>query len=133
MGQSLEQAKHNECFHLYLCEGSSDRFVDWKITCLFYAALHLVKELAFVKKVSLGDKHELMLDNINPRNYRRKINVKLDFYHSYSILFRYSRSARYDGFFNYDDFIQNKIPVYEECQKIYSYLKKEVIRLGVKI
>ena len=133
MGHSLEQAKHNESFHLYLCAVTSDRFIDWKITCLFYAALHLVKELASVKRVSLGDKHELMLDNINPRSYNRKISVKLDFYQSYSILFRHSRSARYDGFINYEEFIKSKIPVYLECQNIYAYLKKEVIRLGVRI
>ena len=133
MSTSLQQVLHNENFHLHLCATSFDRFVDWKITCLFYAALHLIKELAHTRKVNLGDKHESMINNLNPTNFNRKLLVKKDFYDSYSLLFSLSRSARYDGFLNYDAFIERQTPRYIRSQEIYNYLKKEVIRLGVII
>jgi hypothetical protein len=133
MGQFLEQAKHNEGFHKFLSSISPDKFVDWKIICLFYAALHLVKELAQVKKVRLGDSHNSILSEINPINKNRKLIVKRDFYETYNSLYMFSRDVRYDGFLVYDEFEKALEPVYLESQKNYLYLKKEVIRLGVRI
>lgn len=46
MIQSIEQIKHNEQFHQDLCNKFEDYYFDWKTTCLFYIAHHLIKSLS---------------------------------------------------------------------------------------
>ena len=57
MGKYLNQAHRNEEFHRGICENYPDTFFDWKITALFYIAIHYLKELADKKRIDIGQTH----------------------------------------------------------------------------
>lgn len=61
MDRFLNQATHNEEFHSCLCENFTEKFYDWRITSLFYTAIHYLKALALKKVLTLG-KHTMKLN-----------------------------------------------------------------------
>ncbi|RYM32099.1 hypothetical protein ERX46_15565 [Brumimicrobium glaciale] len=66
MDRYLNQANHNEEFHNCICENSPDKFYDWKITSLFYTAIHYLKALALKRDINIGQTHHEIELNINP-------------------------------------------------------------------
>lgn len=131
MNGSIEQMKHNESFHISLCENCPDTFFDWKITCLFYCAYHLLQALALHRKVIIGNRHTDILWNINPRNKNRTLQVKNDFFNSFDNIFEYSQVARYKGFTDFETFQALKKADYNHALIIYTYLKEYVVSQGV--
>jgi len=131
MSQFVEQVKHNESFHESLCSNFTNQFFDWKITCLFYCAFHLVKELARFRKVEIGNKHTEILRSLNPKNPNRPMPFKSDAFDAFDQLFEYSCAARYNGFTDFDTFQELKKKDYEESLKLYSYIKKYIVSQGV--
>src|SRR5438105_9254537 len=108
MSRFAEQVKHNEIFHDTLCSHFADQFFDWKVTCLFYCAYHLVQELARYRDVGIGNRHTDILRNLNPKNRNRPIQFKSDAFDAFDQLFEYSQSARYNGFTDYNTFQELK-------------------------
>ena len=133
MTKHLEQVKHNENFHSSLCSSYSEHYFDWKITCLFYISLHLLKALAHHWGVDPGDRHTIILRNMNPKMPNRNFKVKSDVFYSFDRLFEYSRTARYDGFTDFNTFQQLKKADYIDALKICEYIKNYVRKNGVPV
>ena len=97
----LRQAKHNEKFHSSTCEYFPDDFYDWKITTLFYTAIHYVKALSNQNGISIGEDHYQIRNNIKPPD-RTGRKPSMAFSKSawgyYDYLYRVSQISRYNGF-----------------------------------
>ena len=101
MQNFIEQARQNQIFHDEIHEKFPDRFFDWKITVLFYIAIHLVKAMAAQKKVRIGASHEDIANSIRPTQpgtfNRPSMPISQSAYNNYHSLYTYSRTARYEG------------------------------------
>lgn len=73
MEQFLQQVKHNENLYKILCDNHQNEFYDWKITCLFYCAFHLVQALAAKNNVNIGNNHTEIFKNLSPKNHNRPL------------------------------------------------------------
>ena len=133
MEQFQKQVKHNEEFHNSLCNAFQELYFDWKIISLFYASYHLIQALASKRKVKIGDRHSTILWNLNPKNSSKPMPFKVKAFYAYDQLFEYSRTARYSGFTNFEDFQIMKKADYEDVLKLYAYLKNYIVAEGVVI
>jgi HEPN domain len=133
MNPCIEQVKHNENFLQDLCDKFIDQYFDWKITCLFYVAHHLIKSLSHHWGVNIGNRHSENLKNLNPKNLNRTMKVKSEVFEAYDTLFEYSWTSRYDGFTDFETFQILKKADYEDALKRCEYIKKYVISKGVII
>ena len=55
MQQYLNQANHNQKFHDCINSEFPGHFCDWKITVLFYIAIHYLKALADKKNFDINN------------------------------------------------------------------------------
>lgn len=97
MQQHLEQAVHNQKFHDCVEEKFSNTFFDWKITALFYVAIHWLKALAAKKGINIGQTHQDIERNVNPDRHDAKMRISRNAWSDYKALYRYSQTARYEG------------------------------------
>jgi hypothetical protein len=97
MNTFLDQASHNEEFHTSLCETFNDKFYDWKITALFYCSIHYLKALAASRGIDIGSTHQEIENNVNPDKKYNKMAIKRWAWIEYRNLYKYSRTARYEG------------------------------------
>lgn len=104
----INTARHNEKLTCSLIDVFPNDFYDWKITGVFYCAYHLLQASAKKRGISIGSRHHDIESNINPRFPNRSFQISKNAYHWYSTILNYSISARYDGFIDYDLFIQLK-------------------------
>lgn len=98
MGRYLKQAQHNESFHSAINTHFASSFFDWKITCLFYAAIHYLKELGDFNGLDIGHSHTDIEVNVSPHKGATLMPIPDTEWTMYRNLYRYSRSARYTGF-----------------------------------
>lgn len=95
-----QQAKHNELFHSATCAHFPADFYDWKITILFYAAIHYVKALGNQLGIDVGNSHLDIRNNIKPPDRPGRI-PSMPFnkgaYGLYDYLYRASQLSRYNG------------------------------------
>lgn len=97
MDKFLNQAHHNEDFHRCICKNFSDKFCDWKITSLFYIAIHYLKALALQRGIDMGQTHYEIEQNVNPKKDNASMRIKKGAWLEYKSLLNYSRTSRYDG------------------------------------
>jgi len=102
MEKHLLQATHNKDFHDCIDSSFSNRFYDWKITVLFYIAIHCLKAFAVKKKVDIGDTHREIEKNINPDNPQRILSITRTAYINYRDLYQSSKTARYEGITDFE-------------------------------
>ena len=93
MDKSINQAKHNIEFFRLLDKSFKDRYSDWKITVLFYIAIHFVKALATKKGINIGNNHSDIERNINPNASKPLMPITKTAYTNYNKLRRYSQSC----------------------------------------
>lgn len=115
MQHYIDQAKHNQDFHDCIQENFNERFFDWKITVLFYIALHNVKALAAKKGIDIGHTHFEIENNISPKRHKGKMPISETAWTNYRNLFQYSQVARYDGLMDHDTFELIKGADYSNC------------------
>lgn len=121
----LAKAKHNEKFHDDICDRFNDRYFDWKITSLFYSAIHLVKVFAEKESKTIGFNHSEVNQSINPNNPSADLPISRGAYSQYISLYKHSKTARYDGIdTDPETFELLKQNDWEECKKQYLGLKK---------
>lgn len=119
---NANQANHNQNFHDCIEQGFSDKFFDWKITILFYIAIHCMKALATKRGVDIGETHHEINRNISPQNPNRILVIPNEAWEHYRNLYNYSRTSRYNGFTDIDTF--------QSLMKTdYSYCKTHIERL----
>ena len=132
MGKFLNQASHNEDFHKCICENFEDKFFDWKITTLFYIAIHYLKELAEQRGIDIGQTHHEIEKNVNPIRNNASMRITKGAWNQYKSLLRYSRTSRYDGiasdFSTFEGLMEND---YQFALKNLENFKKYVEKQGV--
>lgn len=97
-------------FHDSLCEEFCEKYFDWKITTLFYVAIHYLKGLAAMKGIDIGNTHYEIEGNVNPERNNCKMRIKKGAWNEYKALFQYSRTSRYEG-------INTDVDTFEEIMK----------------
>jgi hypothetical protein len=125
------QAEHNEKFHDCICEQFPDRFFDWKITVLFYQAIHLLQGLADKKGILIGDTHYEIERNINPDRHNASMRLSKGAWREYNALYQYSQTARYDGITDFETFERIKQVDYGYCLKHLDNFKKYLKTVGL--
>ncbi len=99
-----------------------NKYFDWKITLVFYCAIHLLKELAHKNNKIIGDTHFDILNNINPHprtGFKPTLPVSKTQFDFYNDTFQYSRVARYTGITDYKVFEAQRKADYKICKEIY--------------
>jgi hypothetical protein len=97
----LRQAAHNEAPLDHLERSHPHAFNDWKVTLVFYSALHHLRAYCHHSKVSVGMSHkELQIAMSNQGSSVPNLDVDIDCTNHYNSLYAASRQARYDGMEN---------------------------------
>jgi hypothetical protein len=98
----ISQGKHNESLLNDLKTSFPTKYNDWKITIVFYTALHYLKAFAKIKGKEIGTTHDEMIKNIDASRHDCVLQVTKPVFETYKRLYRYSRDSRYDGI-NYSE------------------------------
>jgi hypothetical protein len=134
MDRFLNQASHNEEFHNCICENFADKFYDWKITSLFYTAIHYLKALATKRGIDIGQTHHEIELNVNPDRHKPLMRITKGAWSEYKKLLQYSRTSRYDGVnTDFETFELIMKADYEYCVKHLDNFKKYLIGQGLEI
>lgn len=133
MQEHIKQAEHNEDFHNSICSYSSNRFYDWKITCVFYIAIHYLKALASKNNVNIGTSHFDIEKSVSPQKNATIMPLSKNAWNNYRFLYRYSRTARYSGFTDENTFEQLKQNDYNHCLQCLAGFKGYIKGQGVPI
>lgn len=130
MQQHLRQARHNLRLHEELCSRFPEDFYDWKITLLFYSALHWVRALAANRKIDIGKSHHDMERSCNPRLHG-VMPISRKAWEEYSDLRNRCYNARYLGIVDEDEFMRDHAK--EHCLSIpgMSYIRKYMEGKGI--
>lgn len=98
MNPHTEKALHNVAYLRDIEHSFPTAYYDWKITTLFYIALHLIHGLAHQTKKQIGQTHDEVLRNIRP-TIPGRTSPTMPFtqihYEMYYRLYELSRIARY--------------------------------------
>jgi hypothetical protein len=133
MKEFLTQAQHNQEFHDCIAEEFADKFHDWRITVLFYVAIHYLKALASKRGVQIGDTHHEIECNVNPDRPSATMKIKKNAWKEYKRLYDYSRTARYAGYCPITTFEELKKIDYQYCLQHLEHFKKYVKGEGVPV
>lgn len=134
MNRFLNQASHNENFHSSICEKFSDNFYDWKITSLFYTAIHYLKALASKRGIDIGQTHHEIELNVNPDRHNSSMRITKAAWKEYKNLLRYSKNSRYDGINTDSETFETLMKSdYEYCVQHLDNFKKYMKSQGLQI
>lgn len=101
MENHLKQAAHNESLLSHLEYQFPTQYNDWKVTLVFYAALHLLRAYAVNTGINVGGSHkELGIAMSNQGASVPNLDVDMACANNYASLYSASRQAQYDGFFD---------------------------------
>lgn len=132
MQEYIDKARHTQDLHDFISEKVPGKYSDWKITLLFYVAIHLLKAFAAKRGVDIGNTHERINSNLNPGSKNKVIEIERGMWDEYFSLYQYSRNARYDGIENKDAFDSIMKNEYSEAIKALTrfklYLKPEGVQ-----
>lgn len=133
MQHHLDQALHNQTFHDCIENQFNDQFYDWKITVLFYIALHYLQALAATRGIHIGDTHYTVEQNVNPDRPNAKMRIAKGAWREYKNLFHYSRTARYEGITDIATFEKLKQMDHAYCLQHLESFKKYMQGQGLGI
>lgn len=106
----LDQAHHNFGFFKNLQATFPKRYNDWKVTVLFYTALHAIEAIAEHKKIDLGDSHKDREKAIKPGSSIMPVSQSV--FNHYRYIKKASVDCRYVAPFNrktMDEFLEKDI------------------------
>ncbi len=132
MQKHLDQAIHNQEFHTCICDSFEEQFFDWKITVLFYVAIHCLKALAESKGIDIGSTHFDIEKNVNPEKYKPSMSISKNAWYEYRNLYNYSRTARYDGITDPDTFELLRKQDHLHCLRHLEKFKMYIENQGLK-
>ena len=133
MQQYLDQAAHNQNFHNCIESNFNGQFHDWKITVLFYIAIHYLKALAASRGVDIGETHYEIEQSVNPDRQNSKMKITRNAWREYKNLFNYSRTSRYEGITDFSTFEKLKQIDHSYCLTHLDNFKKYMQGQGLKI
>lgn len=98
MNEFHQQAIHNKEFLDCITEKFPSKFYDWKITIIFYIAIHLLKALGKKRGKNIGSSHYEIFNSFDPGRTNNPItNIPPDIWTTYKRIYKYSKQSRYDG------------------------------------
>lgn len=97
MQEHINQAQHNEEFLKAIEDKFPDYFFDWKITVIFYIALHYLKAYNQFNNARIGSSHKELNFNANPANEKALNPLSTKAFNHYFDLFNSSYNSRYIG------------------------------------
>lgn len=133
MKKFLEKAKNNERFLFFIEKNALDDFHDWKITIIFYAAIHYIKALLKFKRKPSVFNHREMDNMINPSNSSALYPFPQNEYECYSELYTDSRNARYTPVYSTDFQILLLKVICDNSKRNLNKIKNFIISEGLKI
>ncbi len=128
----INQSKHNSDLHGAICDKFPEHYNDWKITVLFYTALHCIKAYFKSKNIDIGDTHVQIEKSINPLIQHAPHKVNQGCWANYKSLYRYSHTARYDGISDMLTFQESLKEDHKNCKEHLIAVKKYVTDHGLK-
>jgi hypothetical protein len=133
MQQHLNQAAYNQKFHDTINNTFTEQFYDWKITALFYIAIHCLKALATSRNINIGETHYEIEQSVNPDRVNSKMKITRGAWREYKNLFNYSRTARYEGITDFETFEKLKQIDHSYCITHLDNFKKYIQSQGITI
>ena len=133
MQKHLRQAEHNGNLHEDLQQSFPATYFDWKITLLFYIAIHWLRALAAKEQINIGDTHFDIEANVNPERHNARMRITKGAWREYKALYHYSRSARYEGIFDPQIFEDLKKADHKMCLQHLGNFKRYLERRGLQI
>jgi hypothetical protein len=133
MQQHIDQASHNQKFHDSIDTQFGELFYDWKITVLFYVAIHYLKALAAHKGIDIGETHYEIEQSVNPDRHSAKMRITRNAWREYKNLFNYSRTARYEGITDFETFEKLKQTDHTYCVQHLDNFKRYLRTQGLPI
>ena len=134
MQKNINQAEHNQDFHKCIVDKFEDSFFDWKITVLFYIAIHYLKALAEKRGENIGDTHIEIDRSVNPDRNDSTMKITRNAWREYKQLYNYSRTARYEGITDFDTFNKLKEIDHKYClehvKRFKAYIKGQKVPIG---
>lgn len=125
----VKQAHHNFRFFCEVHSKLPDLFYDWKITVLFYTAVHSLRAIMAQRDVIVDNSHYDLRKNIDPKNNIATKPVKKFCFNAYVVLYNASLESRYAGFISPAkrlDYLRKRLSRCEEAiQSINSYFEAE--------
>ncbi len=133
MQQHIDQASHNKKFHDCIEENFTGQFHDWKITVLFYVAIHYLKALSAKRGINIGETHYEIELAVNPDRNNAKMRITKSAWREYKTLFNYSRTSRYEGITDFETFELLKQSDHSFCVKHLDNFKKYIESQGISL
>lgn len=133
MKAHLDQAHHNKSFHDCIEATYTEKFFDWKITVLFYIAIHYLKALAIKRGFDIGEAHFEIELNVNPDKQSPIMPIKRGAWQQYKRLSDYSRTARYEGITDFKTFEKIKQIDHSNCLTHLDNFKKYIESQGIVV
>ncbi len=102
-------------------------YPDWKVTAIFYTALHFIKHFAEQQNIILRN-HNHIFENINPNNPDGIIPLHPKAYTAYKLLYDLSIKSRYEGINNKNLFLKNNSNNYKKSIEYLNIIKHRFSR-----
>ncbi len=115
-----------------LCTQYPDEFHDWKVTLLFYTALHWVRALAKKRRIKIGESHAEIARNCNPQ-YPGAMPISCKAWDEYHNLNMRSQTARYEGIVNEKGFNNFHKDMHSRSISGIDYLRKYIQGRGIEL
>ncbi|HRP02924.1 MAG TPA: hypothetical protein PLE30_09795 [Candidatus Kapabacteria bacterium] len=126
--QYLVKSFHNIEFD----KNTSSDYFDWKVTTIFYTALHYMKHYTEQQNVVLRN-HSHIFENINPNNSDGVIPLQPKAFTAYKLLYDLSIKSRYEGINNKNLFLKTNSNNYKKSLEFLNTIKQELINQGLEI
>jgi hypothetical protein len=111
----------------------NETFYDWKVTTIFYIAVHYIKAYAKRMDVMLDNSHKSIFENINPNNPKAKIKLSPIAHQAYSKLFNLSLKSRYEGFIDLNIYLISEKIDYKIAKQYLKTIIEELEKQSFKI
>ena len=121
MKSRLNKAKYNEDFLAKFEELLPNEYFDWKLTVVFYIAVHYI-DAYFLSHGTSINSHE------NRRRALENHHTTLsdDCIDNYNNLYRLSRNARYNGFLGLKEWTKHQKDCLRDAKKNMLIIKREI-------
>jgi hypothetical protein len=121
MKSRLKKAKYNEDFLTKFEELLPNDYFDWKITVVFYIAVHYI-DAYFLSHGTGINSHESRRNTMEHHHSA----LSEDCIDNYDNLYRLARNARYNGFLGLKEWTKHQRDCLKEAKKNLSVIRKEI-------
>lgn len=129
MQHFIDQAQRNEELHVILSTNHPDKFFNWKIMAIYYAAFHFLKALASKKNIEIGDTQYAIDKSCNPESNATIMPIQREAWHHYIELQRQFSASSYNspaGSYMSDDLRRIHGRCIEHLHSFKKYIVKEL-------